>query len=421
MEVTVKLLPTFIAAGSLIPILFTTLLFAQTGNTITYTLNRASNPSQDQLDAYERIKSAMDSAIGYYNSYTTITKSFSVHYNTDVPTADANFNGTIRFGANRSYMVVGTAMHEIAHAVGVGTTAEYRNFIQNGIFTGPRATAMLREITGKPDTVLKGDSQHFWPYGLNYASEISSTDDLVNHCKIVNAMYQDMFREEFYGTCYLRSKVDGNCITVQNNTTLVLASCTDLASAVRMVALAGENTFRLEFGTRVLDIPNESTAAGVAAGLWSWNGGAHQRAVFQFQSEDKKTARIQMAHSGLYLRADGDKIIQDLAARSPESQIWELVSNLGPVRVSQRSTNNLISKNIYMQNRHIVVNNDDKSPALLSITDMQGSLKKAGVVHDRCVVSTDELARGIYFLQIRREGHTVTKKITILGENASWR
>ncbi len=165
--------------------------YIMAGN-FSYTLHQESNPTADQLDAYEKITAAMDSAIWYYNTYTSITKELNVYYNTSVSTADANINGTIRFGSNRSYMVTCTAMHEIAHTVGVGTHSRWNEFMVEGIFTGTNATQTLREITGDPDAVLHGDTQHFWPYGLNYASEVESEEDLINHCKIVDAIYRDL-------------------------------------------------------------------------------------------------------------------------------------------------------------------------------------------------------------------------------------
>ncbi|HOV26199.1 MAG TPA: carboxypeptidase-like regulatory domain-containing protein [Pseudobacteroides sp.] len=158
---------------------------------VTYTLVRASSPTADQLAAYEAITAAMDKAVSYYNRYTNITLNLRVLYEPSVATADANINGTIRFG-KREYMNHITAMHEIAHTAGVGTTQQYRALIVNGVFTGVNATNQLRAITGNPQDVLKGDSQHFWPYGLNYTSEVKSEDDLINHCKIVNAIRKDL-------------------------------------------------------------------------------------------------------------------------------------------------------------------------------------------------------------------------------------
>ncbi|TCO09863.1 hypothetical protein [Natronoflexus pectinivorans] len=158
---------------------------------VTYTLHRSANPTADELDAYERITVAMDEALYYYNKYTAFEKHLNVYYNPDVPTADGNFNGTIRFG-NKNTMQKVTAMHEIAHTVGVGTTNHWRsNLIVGGVYQGANATSMLRYLTGNATARLNGDAAHFWPYGLNFYHEYSSEQDLINHCKIVYSMTLD--------------------------------------------------------------------------------------------------------------------------------------------------------------------------------------------------------------------------------------
>jgi hypothetical protein len=158
---------------------------------VTYTLARESNPTAEQANAYALITTAMDQAVGFYNCYTDITKALNVSYNPSVATADGNINGSIRFGATSTMQRI-TAMHEIAHTVGVGTYWAWSSMLSGGIWTGPAATAQLRAIDGDPTAQLHGDSQHFWPYGLNYTSEVSSDADLVAHCRIVAAMRQDM-------------------------------------------------------------------------------------------------------------------------------------------------------------------------------------------------------------------------------------
>ncbi|MFO7181405.1 MAG: hypothetical protein DIU78_022065 [Pseudomonadota bacterium] len=157
---------------------------------ITYTLNRAPSPTPMQQMAYERIQSAMDEAVAFYNCHTEIVKSLSVSYEPSVPTADGNVNGSIRFGSTASMNPI-TAMHEIAHTLGVGSN-EYRKFVKDGIFTGEIATNEIRAITGDPTAVVNSDGTHFWPYGLNYTSEVMSDEDLVNHCRMVVAIRADM-------------------------------------------------------------------------------------------------------------------------------------------------------------------------------------------------------------------------------------
>lgn len=293
---------------------------------ITYTLNQEANPTADQLDAYQNIKKGMDSSLVHYNRYTTQTKHLQVYYNTGVPTADASFNGTIRFGSNRSYMAVGTSMHEIAHTLGIGTTTEYQNLIQNGVFTGANATKMIRDISGDQSAQLKGDGMHFWPNGINYASEVKSEQDLINHCKMVEAIVQDLFHESLYFTGRIRSKELNTCMQKSGNE-VKLGACNDSASIVRIIQMGESNVqYRMQFGNVVLDVPNESTAAGIVLGLYAWNGGNHQR--FTLESQDSlgtTIKRIRMVHSGLYLLSNNGKIEQNQASVSPTLQSWELL------------------------------------------------------------------------------------------------
>lgn len=166
---------------------------------ISYNLVRVNHPNKDELAAYKLIKQVMDSAIYYYNSYTIAKKEIRVYYvgADNALRADSNFNGNIRFGPDRSYMNVGTATHEISHTLGVGTTKKWQSFaifsgpIGKSIFSGKNATKTLRQISGDANAQLFMDNIHFWPYGLNYTSEYKSESDVINHCKIVNAMLQD--------------------------------------------------------------------------------------------------------------------------------------------------------------------------------------------------------------------------------------
>lgn len=158
---------------------------------LSYRLVRVSNPTADQQDAYNRITNAMNAAVAMYNGQTDVTKAVTVYYEPSVPTADGNMNGTVRFGSNRSYMTQCTAMHEIAHTLGVGQSARYQQLVVNGRFTGANALSMLRSMVGESqNSVLYADRQHFWPYGLNQNSEWSTVNGQ-RHARIVGAMKRD--------------------------------------------------------------------------------------------------------------------------------------------------------------------------------------------------------------------------------------
>lgn len=303
---------------------FSSTSFAE-GN-ITYVLHKSENPTADELDAYQRITTVMDSAVYIYNKYTNLSKYINVYYSPGVPTAEASSNGDLRFGKERSYMFVGTAMHEMAHTMGMGTTQEYKTMMEGGVFKGQKAQALLKEIDG-PDAELHGDSQHFWPYGLNYASEVKSEQDLINHARIVDAMYQDIFKVAFYKQGRIKSLGDTKkCMGITSSNALELMDCSDAATFVRIFSV-GDNpvTYYVQLGTRVIDIPNESTAAGVKAGTYGYNGGAHQRYVFEGAMVNTPNAVLLKNYkSGHYLQAVGNTVVQNPKGDSDDF-IWQIV------------------------------------------------------------------------------------------------
>lgn len=312
--------------NKLLVVSFCALFFssAYAGGKVSYTLHKSANPSADEQEAYELITIAMDSAMYYYNKYTTLSKAINVYYSTGVPTAEASSNGDLRFGKDRNYMYVGTAMHEIAHTMGMGTTSEYQAMFKDGVFQGQKAQALLKELDGA-DAELHGDSQHFWPYGINYRSEVHSEQDLINHAKIVNAMYQDIFKEAFYKTVHIKT-AGGSflCMGITSSNALELMDCDSKATIINLYSI-GDNpvTYRIELGDRVVDIPNESTAAGVVASTYGWNGGAHQRYILEGAPVNTPNAfYLQNFKSKLYLQANGTQVVQNNKQGNSDSFVW---------------------------------------------------------------------------------------------------
>ena len=313
--------------NSLFSGLFSFLVSGAFAGNIEYHLNKSANPTDDERDAYAHIEAAMDSAVFLYNKYSDLSKHIEVYYSTGVPTAEASSNGDLRFGKDRNYMFVGTAMHEMAHTLGMGTTSAYQSMMSGGVFKGEKAQALIKEIDGA-DAVLKGDSQHFWPYGLNYRSEVKSEQDLINHVKIVNAMYQDIFKEAFYKNVKFKSAVgpDFKCMGMTSDNALQLMACDNKATEIKLYSV-GENpvAYRVEFGKRVLDVPNESTSAGVTLGTYYWNGGDHQKFVLEGAPVNMVNAfYLKNLKSSLYLEATGDKVVQN-RKESKDAFVWQMV------------------------------------------------------------------------------------------------
>lgn len=294
---------------------------------VTYTLHKSANPTADEQDAYKRITIVMDSAVKLYNTYSNLSKFINVYYAPGVPTAEASSNGDLRFGENRSYMVVPTAMHEMGHTMGIGTTQEYWDVCKDGVFRNDKVQAKLRELDNDPTKELHCDSQHIWPYGLNRASEVSSEKDLINHVILVETIYQQLFKVAFYKEGRIKSLGETKkCMGITSSNALELMDCSDTATFVKIFSV-GDNpvTYYIQLGSRVVDIPNESTAAGIVASTYGYNGGAHQRYTFDDAGINTPNAFLLKNYkSGLYLQAVGTQVQQNRKVDRDESFIWKL-------------------------------------------------------------------------------------------------
>lgn len=153
-------------------------------------------------DAVEKITPALEEALYYYNCYSDLSHSLTINYKPSVQTAEANVDGWISFGTDRNYMVTATVMHEIGHTMGVGFYP-WAELMSDGRWTGSHVVELMAALPvserDDDETSLRdyitADGQHFWPYGLNYASEHKSEWSLINHVRIVAAMNRD--KDEF--------------------------------------------------------------------------------------------------------------------------------------------------------------------------------------------------------------------------------
>ncbi|KAL2281333.1 hypothetical protein FJTKL_11746 [Diaporthe vaccinii] len=146
-------------------------LASTTSAAITWTLQKAANPTSDQADAYFKIEAAMKAAVAHYAKFSDATKKLTIQYEPSVATADGNYNGNIRFGSNRSYMTERTAMHEISHTLGIGQTAAFDTKCAANDWA--TATPLLRSWDGASAKINCGGG-HIWPYGLNVSLLIAS-------------------------------------------------------------------------------------------------------------------------------------------------------------------------------------------------------------------------------------------------------
>ncbi|MCA5005199.1 hypothetical protein [Sphingobacterium bovistauri] len=151
------------------------------------------NQSNIPTDVFARLKTMADHGVKLLEEYTSIVKTVTIEYNTGVGTADASISGWMRWGSNTSYQKTGTFLHEFAHAIGAGTSNVWKQtLIQNGIYLGQNANLALRKASNDSSAQLKGDLQHFWPYGINGAHEDTGREsDYIITCLIIEGFKRD--------------------------------------------------------------------------------------------------------------------------------------------------------------------------------------------------------------------------------------
>ena len=146
--------------------------------------------------------------------------------------------------------------------------------------------------------------------------------------KIVNAMYQDVFKEVFYKNVKFKSAVGPNnkCMGIASDNSLLLMSCDNKETEIKLYSV-GENpvAYRVEFGKRVLDVPNESTSAGVTLGTYHWNGGDHQKFILEGAPVNMINAFfLKNLKSSLYLEAKDDYVVQN-RKEDKDAFVWQMV------------------------------------------------------------------------------------------------
>ena len=159
--------------------LIVTLLPALPLNALTWSYG--TDPATWPADIRDQITNSMNEAVALYNAHGHFDKHVWATYEPGVPTADANYEGWIRFGGSRHTRV---ALHEIGHTLGVGT---YWSWNGNAF---ARANALVKLYDGQNAGVGAGGG-HFWPYGLNFDNEDGPVSR-VRHCRMVAALRFDL-------------------------------------------------------------------------------------------------------------------------------------------------------------------------------------------------------------------------------------
>ncbi|MDB4537953.1 discoidin domain-containing protein [Akkermansiaceae bacterium] len=109
----------------------------------------------------------MNDAVNSWNTYAYYGFNMPVYYNAGIPTAQANYRGSIGFGGQGNYRV---AMHESAHWLGTGSVVEWDAHQRFSTWNGTYATNLRRAYDGPGERQFIYGA-HYGPDGANYDTE----------------------------------------------------------------------------------------------------------------------------------------------------------------------------------------------------------------------------------------------------------
>jgi hypothetical protein len=238
------------------------------------------------------ITANMDAAVMRFNSLGVFDKHLTANNSPGTPTADGGYNGQLRFG---SQMTVRTCIHEINHALGVGTYWRWGQLMVGGTWTGQYGNQQLAEFDGA-GAVIKGDGSHFYGvYGMGYDQDYS-WENARRSILLMAAMRRDMGIADQVNFAYSDAVPSGSYALVPRlsvssvldvlganpaaGTPLGINKSKGTDSQKFLLDLQADGTYRIRTalaGNRAVELPGGNADNGSKVQLWDDNGLTPQR------------------------------------------------------------------------------------------------------------------------------------------------
>ena len=197
---------------------------------------------------------------------------------------------------------------------------------------------------------------------------------------------------------------------VANDNDITLGDCNS-ANAIATLTESG-NSYRINFGEKVLEIPNEAKTAGDAVGLWGWNGKAHQLLNLNKLPEyDGWVVSMRFAHSGHYVQTNNNDVIQNgYPKENATIAHWRILSE-GEEPTSTSFTKKSTSYKISCFNNQLTIKGATEEIKEITLLDLLGRIITKST-NSTTVWVPD---KGIYIIVLHlNNGEYLQKKIECL-------
>lgn len=150
---------------------------------VTFSFNFGNSTPEEQ-----QVRASVAEAAAIYNTYGSFNKHWNVFYHPGIPTAEANYDGYMGYGGQRTTRVV---LHEAAHTFGMGTISAYFNLLSGGVWQGEHGNRAQFDTYNDFGDGLHGDNHAIWPGGMNFENE-DGFIERIWHLRIMASLRADM-------------------------------------------------------------------------------------------------------------------------------------------------------------------------------------------------------------------------------------
>lgn len=238
--------------------------------------------------------------------------------------------------------------------------------------------------------------------------EVTSDNPAYLECDWVRVWEKNPAVEVPTGNLRFYSISEGKCLVADNND-IKLGDC-ESSSSYATLSESG-SAYRINFGEKVLEIPNESKAAGDAVGLWGWNGKAHQLLNLNKLGEYSGwVVSMRFSHSGHYVQASNGDVIQDGFPEGDERTAHWRILKEGEEPTSTNLTNSLPTCQIVCHDSHLEVLGEMGQIDRVTLIDVSGRVVRSTA----SLADVDLPEKGVYVVAITlKNGEVLFQKIVI--------
>lgn len=243
--------------------------------------------------------------------------------------------------------------------------------------------------------------------------EVTANNPAYLECDWVRVWSKNPAADLPSGKVRFYSLEEGKCLEAADND-IRLGDCSSSAS-LATISESG-SAYRINFGEKVLEIPNETKEAGASVGLWEWNGKAHQLLGLSKKDEYQGlVVDMRFVHSGYYvLTSNGDVEQNDIPSDHSKAALWRILKEGEELPTSLRDDKTEATELwISYDQGSLYFDRRDAAEVEYTVLDINGVMVTLGSVGQGVSSAREELREGLYVVRTTYGGVVRTHRLLV--------